>query len=55
MILDLEAIDLKRLSYPIAENQGTIIDLSTDCVSAVFPENNQPFKSDGVNVVGYYF
>ena len=55
MILDLEAIELKKLSNIITEHQGTIIDLSTDCVSAVFPDNNQPFKLDGVNVVGYYF
>ncbi len=52
MILDLQAIELKKLSNMIAENQGTIIDFSTDCASAVFPDNNQPFQLDGVNVVG---
>ncbi len=55
MIVDLEAIELKQLSNIIAENQGTIFDLSTDSVSAVFPDNNQPFGLDGANDIGYYF
>jgi len=55
MILDMEAIQLKKLATRIQSNKGTIIDLSTDCVSAVFPTNNQPFKTDGVNLEDFFF
>jgi 5-methylcytosine-specific restriction protein A len=55
MILDMEAIQLKKLATRIESNKGTIIDLSTDCVSAVFPTNNQPFKTDGVNLKDFFF
>ncbi len=38
MILDLEAIDLKKLANIITEKKGIVIDLSTYCVSAIFPD-----------------
>ncbi len=44
MIWGFEAIELKRPSHMIAENQGRPIDLLTDCVSAIFPDNNQLFR-----------
>ena len=55
MILDLEAIELKKLANIITEKKGIIIDLSTDCVSAIFPDNTQPFELDGVNLAEYYY
>ncbi len=44
-----------KLSNIIAKNQQTITDLSSDCVSAVLPDNNQPYKLNCVNVAGYFF
>ncbi len=32
-----------------------MFDLSTDCVSAVFPADNQPFSFDGVNLKDFFF
>ncbi len=50
MILDMEAIQLKKLATRIESNKGTIFDLPTDRVSAVFPTNNQPFSIDPINL-----
>ena len=55
MILDMEAIQLKKLASLIEANHGTVIDLSTDCVSAVFASNTQPFRLDGSNLADFYF
>ncbi len=48
MVLEQEAIELHRLSKIIENNNGFILDLSTDCISCVFP-NELPFQVDDNN------
>jgi len=55
MILEQEAIELHRLCTLIEANQGILLDLSTDCVSCVFPTNDMPFELNGINLTGYYY
>ena len=56
-ILELEAIELYKLSKIIKSKKGTILDLNTDSISFVMKNNLLPFKvsSDGVNIKSYYF
>ena len=56
-ILELEAIELYKLSKIIKSKNGTILDLNTDAISFVTENNELPFKlsSDGVNIKGFYF
>ena len=55
-ILDMEAIELYKLSKIIKENGGTVLDLKTDCISCIFPNNEFPFKLlDGLNLSDYYW
>ena len=56
MILELEAIELHKLSEIIKSKNGTVLDLITDCVVCQFPDNINPFSaSDGLNLDGYEF
>ena len=56
-ILELEAIELHKLMTIIREKNGIVLDVATDCVSCVFPDNINPFTvaSDGINIEGYYY
>ena len=55
MILEQEAIELHKLSKIIESNNGFILDLSTDCISCVFP-NVLPFQvDDNNNLKNYYY
>ena len=54
-ILDLEAIELHKLGGIIREHQGRLLDLNTDAVICMFP-NNLPFELDeNHNIKGYYY
>jgi hypothetical protein len=46
MILELEAIELHKLTKIIEQNNGYILDLSTDSVSCVFLKKEFPFNID---------
>ena len=46
LVLELEAIELHKLTKVIESNQGYILDLSTDCVLCVFLDCNLPFELD---------
>ena len=57
MIMDLEAIELHKLSQIIESNGGQVLDLKTDCIRCSF-ENEHPFKlieNDKTNIDGYFF
>ena len=55
-ILELEAIEVHKLMTIIRQKNGIVLDVSTDCVSCVFPNNINPFTtSDGLNLDGYYY
>ena len=55
MVLELEAIELHKMSQIIENNNGYILDLATDCISCVF-QNDFPFKTDDKNnIVGFYY
>jgi hypothetical protein len=55
-IIDLEAIEVHKLMTIIKEKGGTVLDVSTDCVSAVFPTDELPFELvDDINIKGYYY
>ena len=56
MVLDVEAIELHKLSSIIKEKKGEVLDLSTDCVTCVFPTNVCPFKLEigSNNISGHY-
>ena len=54
-VLDLEAIELHKLITIIQDNKGVVLDLNTDAVNCVFP-NNIPFElDDKLNIKGYYY
>ena len=55
MVLEQEAIEQHKLSKIIQCNNGFILDLSTDCISCVFP-NEFPFQvDDKQNIKNYYY
>ena len=55
-ILDLEAIELHKLAMIIESNQGTVLDLNTDCVTCTFENNIFPFELDKNNdIKGFYY
>ena len=55
MIMELEAIELYKLSQIIESNGGKVLDLKTDCIRCRF-DCDVPFtSSDGLNLDGYYF
>ena len=54
-ILEQEAIELHKLSKIIENKNGYILDLSTDCVSCVFPDGVLPFELEGNNIKGFYY
>ena len=56
MILELEAIELHKLSEIIKSKGGVVLDLITDCVTCQFSHNVSPFTSkDNINIDGYEF
>ena len=55
-IIDIESIELHKLSTIIKSKGGKILDLKTDCISCVFPDNVFPFKLlDEKNLCDYYW
>lgn len=57
MILEQEAITLHKLSRRVESKGGHVLDVSTDCVSCVFPNNKFPFTLIGktADIKGYYY
>ena len=56
MVLELEAIELHKLSEIIKSKGGVVLDLITDCVTCQFSHNVSPFTSkDNINIDGYEF
>lgn len=54
-ILDLEAIELHKLSQLIENNGGNIIDLKTDCVVCTFLNDVFPFELSENNLTNYLY
>jgi hypothetical protein len=55
-ILDIEAIELHKLSRIIEKNGGTCLDLKTDAITCIFENNEFPFELiDDINLDGYYW
>ena len=54
-IMQIEAIDLHRLSCIIERKGCKILYLSTDKSICNFPDNILPFELDGDNIIGYNF
>ena len=56
-ILELEAIELHKMKTIIESKKGICLDLKTDCISCIFPNNTFPFElyNDSTNIKGYYF
>ena len=50
MILEMEAIELHKMSIAIKHKGGIVLDLSTDCISCVFP-GEFPFKLDENHII----
>ena len=58
MVLDLEAIELHKLSRVIEQAGGLVLDLSTDAVTCVFKTKELPFKTvtqDDKQMIHGYF
>jgi hypothetical protein len=58
MILELEAIELHRLSKVVEQAGGLVLDLSTDAVTCVFKSKELPFKTvtqDDKQMIHGYF
>ena len=59
MILALEAIELHKLACIIEQHGGTLLEVNTDSVAAIFPDNKIPFATtnvdDKVLVDGYFY
>jgi len=54
-IVELEAIELHKLTEIVKNNHGVVLDLNTDCVSCIFPNDVFPFQMDEANIKGYYY
>ena len=54
-IVQIEAIELHKLSKIIESKGGKVLDLSTDKIICNFPDNILPFELDGDNIIGYNF
>ena len=55
-ILELEAIEVHKLMNIIRDKDGIVLDISTDCVSCVFPDDKMPFEMiDDINIKGFYY
>jgi len=55
-ILQLEAIQLHKLSQIVESKGGVVLDLSTDKVICTFPYNVFPFElEDEINIKGFYY
>ena len=39
----------------LKKNNGTVLDVNTDAVSCIFPDDKLPFKLDGINLKKYYW
>ena len=57
MILELESIELHKMSKIIESNNGIILDLNTDAISFITKDNKLPFEviKDSINIDGYYY
>ena len=57
MVLQMEIIELHKLSKLVMNNNGVVLDVNTDCVSCVFLDDKLPFAicNDKVNLSGFYF
>ena len=51
-IVQIEAIELHKLSKIIESKSGKVLDLSTDKIICNFPDNILPFELDGDNIIG---
>ena len=49
MVLELENINLYKLSKLIEQNDGRVLDVNTDCCNCIFKNNVFPFKLDESN------
>ena len=55
-ILDIEAMELHKLSTIIKNNGGQVLDLKTDAITCIFKDNKFPFKLiDEKNLKGFYW
>ena len=54
-IVEIEAIELHKLTKIIKGSKGQVLDLNTDCVSCCFKNNVFPFQmiGDSVNIDGF--
>ena len=39
----------------VKNNNGTVLDVNTDAVSCIFPDDKLPFQLDGINLNGFYY
>ena len=56
-IVEIEAIELHKLTKIIEGSKGQVLDLNTDCVSCCFKNNVFPFQMIGetVNIDGFFW
>ena len=56
MAVELEIIELHKLTKVIESKRGTVLDVNTDAAICMFPGNICPFEIDTIgNVTGFYF
>jgi hypothetical protein len=54
-IIDLEVIELHKLMNVVKNNNGYVLDVSTDCVTCVFNNDVLPFEIEDDKIKGFYF
>ena len=55
-ILDIEAMELHKLATLIKSKGGQVLDLKTDAINFIMPDNKFPFElEDDKNLKGYYW
>ena len=56
MIIGQEAIELHKLAKLVESRGGFVLDLNTDCVSCMFPNDINPFTlQDSCNLAEFYY
>ena len=56
MVVQMEAIQLHELSLIIQSKNGIVLDLNSDAITCIFPDDKFPFElyDDNVNIRGFY-
>ncbi len=55
-VVQQEQIELHKLIKTVESKKGTVLDVNTDCVACIFPDNKLPFEIvEEIQLNGHYW